>query len=349
MNVSFSSALVKVVDHASRMDHEALRRYFGDLRNPEQRLALAKRLHPLELVVDRLRSTSGNPINILDVGCGCGIVSVTLAEMGHSVLGIDIHEGRLDFARKLARGLGLSNQISVVNSDVLTVLSDHRYRANFDIIWAEQSLHHIEPRYRVVSKLAQSLKIGGSLILSEAAGDYFPLKVFFALKGRFRPLTVLSGNALNSFYGNERIFAARSFLSLAKHIFEFDVTQDSRFRVFPSRWLRFKIFYLLEQKIESSQFLNFLCVNWSVELKKKSDKINPPDFQVSTMQYHQLSALPKLNKRDRLLESFYILPDLGWVYRLVILGCHSRANSVERRSIVFVEKKRWRSLTKKLL
>ncbi len=349
MNVSFSSALAKVLDHASLMDHEAFRRYFGDLQKPEQRLALAKRLHPLELAVDRLCSTTKSPINILDVGCGCGIVSATLAEMGHRVLGIDIHEGRLDFAQKLAQGLGHSNQISIVNSDILAVLSNQKYHASFDIIWAEQSLHHIEPRYLVVSKLAQSLKIGGSLILSEAAGEYFPLKVFFALKGRFRPVKVLSEDASNSFYGNERIFGTRSFLTLVKHVFEFDVAQAARFRVFPSHWLRLKIFYLLEEKIETSKFLNFLCINWSVELKKTSDKINPPAFQISTLQYHQFLALPKVNKRDRLLETFYILPDLGWVYRLFILGWNSRANLVERRSIVFVEKKRWENLTKKPL
>lgn len=48
-----------------------------------------------------------HPLHILDVGCGTGAMGLILAEMGHTVTGIDLSEGMIAIGRKKAEAAGL--------------------------------------------------------------------------------------------------------------------------------------------------------------------------------------------------------------------------------------------------
>jgi len=50
----------------------------------------------------------GDHLSILDVGCGTGAMGLILAEMGHSVTGIDLSEGMMEVGRKKNADRGLS-------------------------------------------------------------------------------------------------------------------------------------------------------------------------------------------------------------------------------------------------
>lgn len=50
----------------------------------------------------------GGKLNVLDVGCGTGEISLLLAGLGHTVTGIDLSEKMMDHARTKARQAGLS-------------------------------------------------------------------------------------------------------------------------------------------------------------------------------------------------------------------------------------------------
>src|ERR1700741_4764670 len=47
--------------------------------------------------------------DVLDVGCGEAAISLTLAELGHRTLGLDLSPTAIDLARREAEGRGLSN------------------------------------------------------------------------------------------------------------------------------------------------------------------------------------------------------------------------------------------------
>jgi SAM-dependent methyltransferase len=44
------------------------------------------------------------PSRVLDVGCGTGVISMLVADLGHTVVGIDLSDGMLDKARAKANG-----------------------------------------------------------------------------------------------------------------------------------------------------------------------------------------------------------------------------------------------------
>lgn len=48
-----------------------------------------------------------NPISVLDVGCGTGEISLILADIGHSVSGIDLSEGMIQTAKKKSQEKGI--------------------------------------------------------------------------------------------------------------------------------------------------------------------------------------------------------------------------------------------------
>ncbi len=51
---------------------------------------------------------AGEQLRILDVGCGTGAMGLILAEMGHTVTGIDLSEGMMAVGRQKAEAAGLS-------------------------------------------------------------------------------------------------------------------------------------------------------------------------------------------------------------------------------------------------
>jgi 2-polyprenyl-3-methyl-5-hydroxy-6-metoxy-1,4-benzoquinol methylase len=54
-------------------------------------------------------------LNILDLGCGTGFLSLLLAELGHGVVGLDLTEGMLEVLQRQASAQGLD--ITVVRGD----------------------------------------------------------------------------------------------------------------------------------------------------------------------------------------------------------------------------------------
>ena len=54
------------------------------------------------------RVAGSSALDVLDIGCGTGFLSLLLAELGHRVTGIDVAEKMLAMARSKAIGRGLS-------------------------------------------------------------------------------------------------------------------------------------------------------------------------------------------------------------------------------------------------
>ena len=58
-------------------------------------------------------------LDILDVGCGTGEMSLVLAEMGHNVQGVDLSEKMLSRAREKARASRLKVKFSIGDAERL--------------------------------------------------------------------------------------------------------------------------------------------------------------------------------------------------------------------------------------
>ena len=116
---------------------------------------------------------------ILDLGCGGGILSETLAEEGANILAIDQSKKLINEAKKRAKYKNLK-----INYQCQSIKSLKEKRAKFDIILCMEVVEHVQD-YRSFIKLAfECLKKDGIIIFStinKSALSYFTT-IFLAEK-----------------------------------------------------------------------------------------------------------------------------------------------------------------------
>jgi trans-aconitate methyltransferase len=107
-------------------------------------------------VVQLLAPRSGE--RILDLGCGDGVLTAKLAEMGCEVVGIDASEMQIQAARQF----GLDAR--VIPGEALP------FREEFDAVFSNAALHWMLQPDAVISGVWRALRSGGRFV-AEMAGD----------------------------------------------------------------------------------------------------------------------------------------------------------------------------------
>ena len=124
------------------------------------RIADIKRL---DFIISALKAGLPDGAEVLDVGCGNGVISRSLGEQGFKVRGIDISEKTISRARELNRWPNVS--FDVVSAEQL-VADGHRYHA----IICSEVLEHLHEPGKLLNVLYQSLADGGILIVTVPNG-----------------------------------------------------------------------------------------------------------------------------------------------------------------------------------
>ena len=99
---------------------------------------------------------------LLDVGCGAGILTEALAKLGARVTAIDLSEDVLELARRHASAQGLKIDYRFISAEQLA----EQQPATFDIVTCMEVLEHIPEPRRVVAACSQLLKPGGHAFFS---------------------------------------------------------------------------------------------------------------------------------------------------------------------------------------
>lgn len=100
---------------------------------------------------------------VLDVGCGGGILSESMAVLGANVLGIDLAEKSLRVAQLHAMEQGVSDlQYEAISVEELAV----RAPASYDAVTCMEMLEHVPSPGSVVQACAQLVKPGGWVFFS---------------------------------------------------------------------------------------------------------------------------------------------------------------------------------------
>lgn len=116
---------------------------------------------------DHFTSILGSePLDILDVGCGPGIVSMQLADLGHRVTSVDISDRMLEHARRNAADNGLD--IEFRQADAMDLPFDD---CSFDAVVSDYMLWTVPDPEKVVSEWYRVLKPGCRLAYTD--GDWF--------------------------------------------------------------------------------------------------------------------------------------------------------------------------------
>lgn len=114
------------------------------------------------------KALGNEKLDVLDVGCGTGVISLILAEMGHNVTGIDFSEGMVEKAKEKANSLNLHVEFKPGDAEDLQ-FDDASYDAviNRHLLWA------LPNPDRAISEWKRVLKPGGKIVIIDGTfGDY---------------------------------------------------------------------------------------------------------------------------------------------------------------------------------
>ena len=145
-------------DPAELAKFAALAQSWWDPRGPSKPL---HDLNPVRLrYIERSIALSG--IRALDVGCGGGILSESLARAGASVLGIDLSAEVLEVAKLHALEAGVQLEYRAIAAEDLA----QQQPAAFDLITCMELLEHVPDPAATIAALAAAVKPGGDVIVS---------------------------------------------------------------------------------------------------------------------------------------------------------------------------------------
>ena len=133
-------------------------------------------INPLRLdYIDRIAGLSGK--RVLDVGCGGGILSESMAQRGADVMGIDLGEKALKVAQLHRLESGVKVDYRLVAAETLA----QEQPQSFDVVTCMEMLEHVPDPSAIVAACAQLLKPGGHVFFSTLNRN--PKSYLFAVIG----------------------------------------------------------------------------------------------------------------------------------------------------------------------
>ena len=161
------------VDHAEVSKFEELAARWWD---PHSEFKPLHEINPLRLsYLERFTPLAGK--SILDVGCGGGILSESMAAKGAQVTGIDLGEAPLQVARLHLLESGL--QVNYERIPVERLAAEQP--ASYDIVTCMEMLEHVPDPASVVHACSQLVKPGGHVFFSTINRN--PKAYLFAIIG----------------------------------------------------------------------------------------------------------------------------------------------------------------------
>ena len=197
-------------------------------------------------------------LKILDIGTGCGTEALWFAMNNARVTSIDVKPRRLKVAEERKQFL---EEKFCLKLDLKFFVSDFfkfhkKYNSEpFDVIWLEQSYHHIEPREKLLPALSDLLKEDGYIFFSEAnaLNPFTQIYLFFyrmiGFKSIFKGYKTIdlwiNSEGEKQLYGVERITRKNTLKKELKKN-KFKIKSEKYFRVLPNK-CEFRLFGFLEK------------------------------------------------------------------------------------------------------
>ncbi|MCV2499975.1 MAG: bifunctional 2-polyprenyl-6-hydroxyphenol methylase/3-demethylubiquinol 3-O-methyltransferase UbiG [Candidatus Lightella neohaematopini] len=134
----------------------------NDWWNINGNFRLLHKINPIRLRYIIMNVDDLNNKNVLDVGCGGGILSESMALEGANVTGIDINSKLINIARSHMS----INKLKI--NYIQQTIKEHTnsYKNMYDIITCMEVLEHINQPIKLINQCAKLVKPGGKVFFS---------------------------------------------------------------------------------------------------------------------------------------------------------------------------------------
>ncbi len=171
----------KNIDHNEIAKFEALATRWWD---PESEFRTLHQINPLRLdFINERAPLEGK--KVLDVGCGGGILSESMATRGARVTGIDMGEKPLSVAKLHLKESGLEVDYRQTTAEALAIEEPE----SFDIITCMEMVEHVPNPASVINACSRLVRPGGELFFSTI--NRTPKAWLFAIIGAEYLLNIL--------------------------------------------------------------------------------------------------------------------------------------------------------------
>lgn len=172
------------------VDHEELHK-FAQLASrwwdPEGELKTLHQINPLRLsyIQERVHLTDKS---VIDIGCGAGILSESLAMAGASVTAIDMNQSLIDAAKLHQHESGTQVEYLTISAEEIAAERPEQY----DVVTCLEMLEHVPDPASVIRACAALVKPGGHVFFSTLNRN--PKSYLFAIIGAEYLLKILPKN-----------------------------------------------------------------------------------------------------------------------------------------------------------
>jgi len=171
------------------VDHDEVNKFAALAARWWDRNSEFKPLHDINpLRLNYIKEQCGGSLEgkrILDIGCGGGILSESLALEGASVVGIDLAEAGLEVAKLHLLESGLDIDYQFISAEELAQSES----GSFDVIACLEMLEHVPDRSLIIEACSKLIKPDGQLFFSTINRN--PKSYFFAIVGAEYVLNLL--------------------------------------------------------------------------------------------------------------------------------------------------------------
>ena len=146
------------------VDNDVYNRDADKWRDPNHFLSMLvplaiPRAHYVHRVLTQQSPLTPNSIQVLDIGCGGGLVAEQMARLGYDVTGIDPSERSIAVARSHAHDAGLAINYRVGEGETLPFEA-----STFNAAYCLDVLEHVSDVDKVIAEIQRVLKPGGVFV-----------------------------------------------------------------------------------------------------------------------------------------------------------------------------------------
>lgn len=192
--------------------------------------------------------------NILDFGCGIGRISLKVAKVAKSVIGVDISEQSIKVANENAKKYGVLNFKGFILDEKISI----KYQKYFDYILLINVIHHVKDINSIFKKINCYLKDNGEIIIFESN----PLNFLFI---PFLIYIKQVKSHLNTIYFRSNFFTLQKILKINN----FKITYFSRYGFLPTFLYNYSLIFLkINNFLNKIYFLNIFTAFHIIKCKK---------------------------------------------------------------------------------